>query len=285
MFEFFRSVVAVSVPVFVISTMLNVGLTQKPSAVIGYLRDWPFVLRMLAANFIAVPLVMILILRITTFSPVVQAGLLVFSLGAGAPFLIKLTQMAKHQVALGAAVMMLLMVATIAYMPLVLPRLLEGGAVDAGAIAGTLLRQMLLPIVAGMLMAEFLHAFVHAIQPWVAKLSNIVLYIVIAATFIGYFPSLGAIVASGALLAALAFVLAAFGLGYVAGLGKDHLEDIGALGTAQRNTAAGLIVTMQNFDDPRVLVVLTLANTVGLVLLMFLARLLSRDNPAHVATV
>jgi BASS family bile acid:Na+ symporter len=285
MFEIFRSIVAVAVPVFVISTMLNVGLTQEPSTIIGYLRNWPFVLRMLAANFIAVPLVMIVILRITSFDPAVQAGLLVFSLGAGAPFLIKLTQMAKHQLALGAAVMMLLMLATIAYMPLVLPLFLEGSTVDAGAIAGTLLRQMLLPIVAGTLMAEFLHGFAQAIQPWVAMLSNIVLYVVIAATFIGYFPSLGAIVGSGALLAALVFVLAAFGLGYVAGRGKDHLEDIGALGTAQRNTAAGLIVAMQNFDDPNVLVVLTLANTAGLVLLIFLARLLSRDNPAHVATV
>jgi BASS family bile acid:Na+ symporter len=285
MFALFRGVVAVAVPAFVISTMLNVGLTQKPSTILGYLRDWPFVLRMVAANFIAVPLVMILILRITSFSPVVQAGLLVFSLGAGAPFLIKLTQMAEHDVALGAAVMMLLTLATIAYMPLVLPRFLEGGGVDAGAIAGTLLRQMLLPIVIGALVVEFLRGFAHAIQPWVAKLSNIALYVVIVATFIGYFPSLVAIIASGALLAALVFVLAAFGLGYVAGLGKDHLEDIGALGTAQRNTAAGLIVTMQNFDDPRVLVVLTLANTVGLVLLIFLARLLSRDNPAHAATV
>jgi BASS family bile acid:Na+ symporter len=285
MFALFRGVVAVAVPAFVISTMLNVGLTQKPSTILGYLRDWPFVLRMVAANFIAVPLVMILILRITSFSPVVQAGLLVFSLGAGAPFLIKLTQMAEHDVALGAAVMMLLTLATIAYMPLVLPRFLEGGGVDAGAIAGTLLRQMLLPIVIGALVVEFLRGFAHAIQPWVAKLSNIALYVVIVATFIGYFPSLGAIIASGALLAALVFVLAAFGLGYVAGLGKDHLEDIGALGTAQRNTAAGLIVTMQNFDDPRVLVVLTLANTVGLVLLIFLARLLSRDNPANAATV
>jgi BASS family bile acid:Na+ symporter len=284
-FELFRNIVAVAVPGFVITTMLNVGLTQKLSEIIDYLRNWPFVLRMVAANFIAVPLVMILILRITSFSPVVQAGLLVFSLGAGAPFLIKLTQMAEHDVALGAAVMMLLTLATIAYMPLVLPRFLEGGGVDAGAIAGTLLRQMLLPIVIGALVVEFLRGFAHAIQPWVAKLSNIALYVVIVATFIGYFPSLVAIIASGALLAALVFVLAAFGLGYVAGLGKDHLEDIGALGTAQRNTAAGLIVTMQNFDDPRVLVVLTLANTVGLVLLIFLARLLSRDNPAHAATV
>ncbi len=213
MFGLFRSIVAVAVPVFVISTMLNVGLTQRPSTIIDYLRNWPFVLRMLAANFIAVPLVMILILRITSFDPAVQAGLLVFSLGAGAPFLIKLTQMAEHQIALGAAVMMLLMLGTIAYMPLVLPLFLRGSTVDAGAIAGMLLRQMLLPIAVGMILVESLDAFSHAIQPWVAKLSNIALYIVIAATFVGYFPGLGAIVESGALLAALIFVLAAFGLG------------------------------------------------------------------------
>ena len=41
------------------------------------------------------------------------AGLLVFSLCAGAPFLIKLTQLAEHHVALGAAVMFLLMVVTV----------------------------------------------------------------------------------------------------------------------------------------------------------------------------
>ena len=69
MFEFFRGVVGIAVPVFVIATMLNVGLTQKPSAIMSYLRNWPFVLKLLVANFVAVPLVMILILRVTAFEP------------------------------------------------------------------------------------------------------------------------------------------------------------------------------------------------------------------------
>ena len=284
MFEFFRGLVGVAVPVFVITTMLNVGLTQKPSAIMGYLRNWRFVLKMLAANFVAVPLVMILILRVTEFEPSLQAGLLVFSLGAGAPFLIKLTQIAGHHLALGAAVMMLLVLATMAYMPLVLPLFVKGSTVDAGAIAGTLFRQMLLPVAAGTLAARFAYELARATQPWVAKLSNIALYVVLAATFIGYFPRLGEIIESGALLAALLFVLAAFGIGFLAGHGKDHLEDIGALGTAQRNTAAGLIVAIQNFGDANVLVMLTLANTVGLVLLIALARLVRLDNPSRLAT-
>jgi BASS family bile acid:Na+ symporter len=180
--------------------------------------------------------------------------------------------------------MMLLVIVTIGYMPLVLPRFVPGGTVDAGAIGRTLFRQMLLPIVVGMLLTQIFHRLARAIQPWVAKLSNIALYVVLMATFIGYSPRLGDIVGTGALLAALVFVLAAFGLGYVAGWGKDHLEDIGALGTAQRNTAAGLTVALENFNDPNVLVMLTLANTVGLVALLVLARVLRRDNPARVAT-
>jgi BASS family bile acid:Na+ symporter len=74
------------------------------------------------------------------------------------------------------------------------------------------------------------------------------------------------------------FVGASFGLGYLAGAGRDHLEDVGGLGTAQRNTAAGVIVAIQNFSDPNVFVMLTLANILGIVMLLFIARALSRDN-------
>jgi len=101
MFEFLRSAVQYIAPVFVIATMLNVGLTQKPSAIAVHLKNWPFVLKMLAANFVFAPLLMIVALYLAPFSPALKAGLLIFSLGAGAPFLIKLTQRAKHDVRSG----------------------------------------------------------------------------------------------------------------------------------------------------------------------------------------
>jgi BASS family bile acid:Na+ symporter len=97
-------------------------------------------------------------------------------------------------------------------------------------------------------------------------------------TLVGYYPNLIEIVGKGAFLVGLAFVGAAFGLGYLAGAGKDHLEDIGGLGTAQRNTAAGVIIALENFSNPNVLVMLTLANMLGIVMLLFIAKALSRDN-------
>ena len=278
MFEFLRSVIQFVAPVFVISTMLNVGLTQKPSAIAGHLKNWPFVIKMLLANFVFAPLIMIVALYLAPFDPPLKAGLLIFSLGAGAPLLIKLTQTAQHEVALGAAVMMLLTVVTVVYMPIVLPLVLTDVSVDAFGVAKSLLLQLLLPIGVGMLAAQFLPSLARKVQPWVGRIGNIALYALIVVTLVGYYPNLLDIIGKGAFLVGLAFVGAAFGLGYLAGAGKDHLEDIGGLGTAQRNTAAGVIIALENFPNPNVLVMLTLANMLGIVMLLFIAKALSRDN-------
>ena len=80
----------------------------------------------------------------------------------------------------------------------------------------------------------------------------------------------------------LALVAAAFGIGYLAGAGKDHLEDVGGLGTAQRNTAAVLVVAAQNFSDSDVFVMATLTNVLCIMMLLIVARFLSRDNRLQV---
>ncbi|HEX7331105.1 MAG TPA: bile acid:sodium symporter [Pyrinomonadaceae bacterium] len=284
MFEFLRSAIQFIAPVFIIATMLNVGLTQKPSDIAVHLKNWPFVIKMLLANFVFAPLVMVVALHFAPFDPPLKAGLLIFSLGAGAPLLIKLTQTAEHEVALGAAVMMLLTVVTVVYMPIALPLLLSGVSVDAIAVARSLLMQLLVPIGVGMLLVQFVPGVAKKLQPLVGRLGNLALYALIVVTLVGYYPNLLDIVGKGAFLVGLAFVGAAFGLGYLAGLGKDHLEDIGGLGTAQRNTAAGVIIALENFSNPNVLVMLTLANMLGIVLLLFIAKVLSRDNRVTVGS-
>jgi len=258
--------------------MLNVGLTQRLSDIIRHLKNWPFVVKMLLANFVFAPLVMIVALHFAPFDQPLKAGLLIFSLGAGAPLLIKLTQTAEHEVALGAAVMMLLTVVTVPYMPIVLPLVLSGVNVDAIAVGKSLLLQLLVPIAVGMLLVQFMPEAMKKLQPCVGRIGNLALYALIVVTLIGYYPNLLEIIGKGAFLVGLAFVGVAFGLGYLAGFGKDHLEDIGGLGTAQRNTAAGVIIALENFSNPNVLVMLTLANMLGIVMLLLIAKMLSRDN-------
>jgi BASS family bile acid:Na+ symporter len=132
---------------------------------------------------------------------------------------------------------------------------------------------------------QFLTRAARTTQPWVGWLGNITLYVLTGATLIGYLPNMRSIVGTGAILVGVAFIIAAFGIGYMTGAGKDHLEDVGALGTAQRNTGAAMIIAVQNFTDPNVLVTITLINTLGIVMLLLIAKGLSRDQRVKVQTV
>ena len=76
----------------------------------------------------------------------------------------------------------------------------------------------------------------------------------------------------------MAVLLLALFLGCMMRDGHDHLQDVGGLGTDQRGTSAALIVAQANFDGPRVLVVITLVNTLGIVLLIAAAKVMRRDN-------
>ena len=94
----------------------------------------------------------------------------------------------------------------------------------------------------------------------------------------GAFPFLGASPLTGAYLAWAGLVVLALFLGWTMGDGLDDLQEVGGLATAQRGTAAALIVAQDNFDDPRVLVVITLLTVFGVVVLIIAAKLLSRED-------
>ena len=116
------------------------------------------------------------------------------------------------------------------------------------------------------------------VQPGVARLSNVALYVVIGATLLGYAPELDDEELWKAVAVGLAVLVLALFVGYMMGDGRDHLKEVGGLGTAQRGTAAALIVATQNFDDARVLIIITILNALGIVLLIAAAKTMARDN-------
>ena len=88
--------------------------------------------------------------RIIPLDQDVQIGLLLMGTAAGAPFLPKLAQIAKADVAFAVGLMTLLMLVTIVYLPIVLPLLLPGVEVSALQIALSLVVTMLVPLVIGL---------------------------------------------------------------------------------------------------------------------------------------
>ncbi|WP_010540745.1 bile acid:sodium symporter family protein [Dietzia alimentaria] len=278
MTDFFRDLAQFFVPVFVISSMLNVGLTQRPTKLVEHLSNWHYLVRMVVVNLLVVPAVMVFALELVDVAPAYESALVLFGMCAGAPFLIKLTRASQRDLALGATVLLVLMTATVVIVPLLLPRLIEGLDVDAWAIARALLLQMIAPMIGGMILAEVVTSVSAWIQPWVARLSSIALYVLLGSTIIGFGGEMGDRDLWKAIALGLVVLAVAFMLGFMMGDGRDHLKDVGGLSTAQRGMPAAVIVATSNFDDTRVFVLVNVLNVIGIIGLLVVAKILSRDN-------
>lgn len=285
--NFFGQVGTAILPIFVFLTMFNVGINRVVSDFTEYVHEWPFFLRIILVNLVAAPIVMWLMLQVVSLSAPLEVGLLIFSMVAGAPFVIKLTQYSDHDLVLGATLLVVLIFGTSVVMPLTSSIILPDIEINVWQLSTTLIRQLILPIILGLVFHHFAPKLIESLWPWVAKLSNITLWIVVVGILLGELQGIINIMGEGAILLSVVFILVVTVLGYFSGghNEKDHLQDIGALGTGQRNTAAGMIIATTNFGDtPEILLIITIANTLGIIMLVLIAKFLSKDNEHDIVT-
>ena len=175
---------------------------------------------------------------------------------AGAPFLPKLAQLAKGDAALAVGAMVLLMVVTVGYAPIVVPLAIEGATVDAWDIASSLIVFMLIPLGIGLLVRA---RYPDLAQGWVGPAGQIssvgLVFGIVASLLLTWREILGAV--GSWIFVGTAIILAAGLLtGYLAGLGRPSGDrTITALATAQRNIAAAIVVAASLGGD---VIVLTL---------------------------
>jgi BASS family bile acid:Na+ symporter len=266
--------------VFVVSSMLAVGLGLTMSEIVAPLRNIRLVLFALIANFVLMPLAAILIARLLRLEQPLGVALLLLGAAAGAPFLPKLASVARGNLALAVGLMVLLMVLTVAYMPLVLPLLLEGVSVDALKIAKSLLLLMLSPLAVGLLIKARLSRVADRIRGPLNRISGLSLIVLIALLLVANIKNVISLFGTRGLLASVLFLACGVAIGWFLGGPDSETRGVLSLGVAQRNIAAAILVGGQNFDDPKVLVMVVVVAVIGLLTLMPLARLLGTRSAA-----
>jgi predicted Na+-dependent transporter len=132
--------------VFVLGTLISMGLSLTVSQIMGPLKNLRFVIMALLVNFVVVPVAAYVLTLVIPLDEALVTGLILVSLAAGAPGLPKLAEIAKVDTAAATGLMVLLIVATILIMPIVLPLLLTGVAVTFMDIAASLIVLMLIPL-------------------------------------------------------------------------------------------------------------------------------------------
>ena len=267
--------VKASALVFVVSSMLAMGLSLTIQQIIEPLKNVRMVLVALVVNFVAVPLLAVAIQAVADLDDDLYTGLILVATAAGAPFLPKLAQAAKGDIALSVGVMVLLMVITIGYMPLVLPLLLSDVDVDVWAIARSLIVVMLIPLAIG-LFAKARHSeLADQLQPHMSHTSSTAIMFMLVGGIILSWSDIVDLVGTGGLIVAVVFILVALALGYATGGSDPAQRSVLGLGTAQRNLSAALVVGAQNFSAEALTYIIVIA-LIGLAMLLPLASELGK---------
>ena len=207
----------VAVVVFVVSSTLGVGLSLTVSQILAPLKNARLVVLSLAANFVVAPLVALGLWRVLGLDEPLGIGLLLCGLAAGAPFLIKLAEFAKADLAFAVGLMVLLMVVTVGYLPLALPFFLEGITVNPVNIARSLIVLMLIPLAVGLLVRALRPGAADRIRPTVGWISNISMILVVVLTMAGHFKSVLSVFGTFGVLAAIVYTVVCVGIGWLLG--------------------------------------------------------------------
>jgi bile acid:Na+ symporter, BASS family len=260
---------------FVISSMLAMGVGLSISQIVHPLRNPRLVAFALLSNFVLMPLCAYTLSTLLRLDQPLGVGMLLLGCAAGAPFLPKLAELAKGNLPFAVGTMVLLMVVTVGYLPVVLPLLLPGVAVNPAKIAQSLVLLMLLPLGIGLALKSRYEELAARVKPLLDQVSNISLILLVLLITAANIDKVLDVFGTRGILAGLLFIALGFAIGWLLGGPGNDTRRVLALGTAQRNIAAALVVGSQSFSDPRVVVMVIVVAIVGLIILMPLSRALA----------
>src|SRR5207245_11443022 len=118
--ECFGAIRKLSGLLFVATSMVAMRLSLPVPQIIAPLRNVRLVILALLANFVLVPLIAYVIVRVIPLGEPLRIGLILLATAAGAPFLPRLVQVAIGNLDFGCGLMVLLLVVTIIYVQIIL---------------------------------------------------------------------------------------------------------------------------------------------------------------------
>lgn len=278
--QFFDAIAKLAGVTFVVTSMVAMGLELTVPMILRPLRRWTLVVLAVVVNFVVVPLAALGIAEVLSLDPALRDGLLLLALAAGAPFLPKLAQGAKGDLAFAVGLMVVLMVGTVVILPIALPWVLDGASVDAWPIARSLVVLMLVPLAIALAIRANWPETAAEYQPVLAKTSTVAVLVLVVVGLGLNLENVFDLIGTRGLLAIVLLVMASVAVGLLAGGRDPATRVVVGLGTGQRNLSAALVVATQNFPGTDTLTFVLVGSVVLLLLLLPSARLLGRRSDA-----
>lgn len=236
-------VTQVGILVFVVASMAALGLKLTPTQILTPLRDVRMIAGVLAANFVVVPAIAITVARTFPIDDITSSVIILLGCCAGAPFLPTLAKLAHADEALAVGVMVLQMVVTVAFAPLVVPLAIRGADVSAWSVAQSLLLFMLLPLALGLVVRSRLPQGAETASGYVARASSVGLVVGIVAALMVTWEQVLESIGSFVFIGTAIIIIVGLAAGWIGGVGRSTGDRLLlGLGGAQRNISAALVI-------------------------------------------
>ncbi len=278
MHEFMKHALDVIIFVFLVSTMLGAGLSLTARQILDPLHNKPLVISSLVTSFVLVPIIAVVITRVFSLDEPLREGLILLSMVAGSEAGPKVIGIAKGNVPFAVGLLAMQLVVTVIYVPLVLSVLLPEVSIDHGKILIKLFAAVLLPMGLGLLIKARFATIAERLGPLMRHTSTVFMLLMTVLIILLNSGAILGLFGSRAVLAGTVFVVISFIVGYLlGGKGKDKRLTLGFMSGA-RNASISLMIADQVFQDPKVLLMITVAVIMMIIILFPLALLLGRQN-------
>ncbi|MFO1475585.1 MAG: bile acid:sodium symporter [Verrucomicrobiota bacterium] len=239
MMETLQVILKLSLVIFMVGNLLDMGLRLKIADAMAGLRNTWFVLGSLLWGFVLLPLFAVLLTRVIPLEGSYAIGFILLAMTPCAPFLPPMVDRAKGDMGYAAAFMLLASVVTVAYMPFAVPVLVKGFSADALTIAKPLVLFLLVPLAIGLFLRHRSESLAAKLHPPVKKFTGLDTILMLILCVVVYGKEFLGLAGSHAIGVQLVFFTTATLAPYFLSPGlKPGEKSVLSLGMATRNLGA-----------------------------------------------
>jgi len=239
---------------FLVTAMLSVGLQTTAGDLRSLLKSKGLLLRSLLANFVAVPIVGIVLVRTLPFKPEAAAALLLLACTPGGISALQFTTRIKGASLFAGSSAFLLTFVAVFVSPALVALVLPGDisvAIPYGRALLFVVVFLLLPLVAGTLVSCRREPLAEKLLKPCAIIS-LVLFIVVLVLIMGLRKEAMNAVGKEALLYMLIFIIISMAVGWFMGGPAQETRPVLATVTGMRHVALSILIALNAFPDQAV---------------------------------
>ena len=238
-----EDVYKIVVMIFTVSNLAAMGLEINPKEAFFALKNPRFVLLILVWGWVVGPALAWLITNIIPLSEAHAAGLMLISMAPTPPFFPLMVSYARGDMSSAGAFIFVATIGTVVFLPLQVPLLIEGLAVETWALAKPLLTMVLLPLLIGLTIKVFKSSVADKIFPVVKKIGTLFLLITAVLTAVLYYREMLSALGSYAIGAQLLLFIVLTVMSYMFGFGLKQGQErdgVGDVHTQHRSCVRSL---------------------------------------------